>query len=509
MADNENSPWEEILRGILGPAADEVLGEMRALGLDPDQMGSSMLPLDPTQVPAMMAQMQSLLSSSNGPVNWKIAREVTDYKLRGEPSVSHESAEELRQALQVADLWLDPVTNLSPARGSREGWTRTDWVKHTLDTWRSLVEPVAQNASRALSDAMGEQLGHFESEAASPLAGIAQSFGPMMEKMAATIFGHQVGQIMAEMAHNALSSTDGGVALTQTPVTALVVRNVEQFAEEVGVDTTEVFAFLSLRECAHARLFNGAPWLREELVSAVARYGKEISIDTDAMREVVTEVDLSDPQSLPQASLSAVFSFEATPGQELALERLETLLALVEGWVEVVTTNAARPFLPHVDALVETMRRRRLDGGPTEQMLARLINLNTRPQQVRAASRLWSQIAEREGVAFRDNLWTHPDMVPGPEDLEDPDGYFQRRQEAADADADIDAALEQMISGTLGWAEGLDPQKDSEGDAKGLNAGSASGATGDSAAGAGNDDGSESDTGPTPSDGDNNEDENH
>lgn len=478
MADNDNPGWEELLRGLLGSAADDLIAALRAHGIDPDDIDSSVLPTNPLQMQAMMQQMQTLMNASDGPVNWPIAREFTLHQLQLERdrAVSHDVGQSQRQSLQVADLWLDPVTEFTPGQSTRQAWSRRDWVEHTLESWKTLVEPVARNASRALSDAMGEQLGMLEGtdapdfgEAAGMFgsaAGIVGAVGPMMEKMAATIFGHQVGQILFQMSSKALSSTDGGVALGENGTTALVATNVEDFCRDIDLPHDEVVHFLALRECAHARLFASVPWLRDALVTAVASYGEHIHIDTDAMREVASEIDMSDPQSLDAATLSAVFTPSPNEEQTRALARLETLLALIEGWVEVVTASAGRPFLPHLDALVETMRRRRLDGGPTEQMLARLIGLNTRPQHARAAGQLWQAITDREGIAGRDSLWHHPDMVPSLADLQDPEGYYQRKAEAADADADIDAALEQLIDGTLGWAEGLTPEQDSEGDAK-------------------------------------------
>ncbi|GAE74888.1 collagen alpha 1(I) chain precursor [Cutibacterium acnes JCM 18918] len=41
------------------------------------------------------------------------------------------------------------------------------------------------------------------------------------------------------------------------------------------------------------------------------------------------------------------------------LQRLETLLALIEGWVDEVTFQVARTWLPSHDQLAEAVRRRR------------------------------------------------------------------------------------------------------------------------------------------------------
>ena len=59
---------------------------------------------------------------------------------------------------------------------------------------------------------------------------------------------------------------------------------------------------------------------------------------------------------------ASLFQPEDTPQQKAALARLETALALVEGWVDTVVDAAARDKLPQAGALAEAVRRRRATG---------------------------------------------------------------------------------------------------------------------------------------------------
>ncbi|MDK8351805.1 zinc-dependent metalloprotease, partial [Gleimia europaea] len=177
-------------------------------------------------------------------------------------------------------------------------------------------------------------------------------------------------------------------------------------------------------------------------------------------------IDPTDMAALQDAMTAGAFNGEPTPAQEKALEDLETQLALVEGWVEVITLEAGRPYLPHIEQLRELMRRRRVSGGAAEQMLEKLIGLKLRPRQARNAAQLWQIVSSERGRSERDALWNHPDFAPTATELANPEAFLLARKQKADADADIDAALEQLLEGTLGWAEGLEPGQDSEGDAK-------------------------------------------
>jgi len=126
---------------------------------------------------------------------------------------------------------------------------------------------------------------------------------------------------------------------------------------------------------------------------------------------------------------AATFQPEDTPEQKAALARLETLLALVEGWVATVVADATRDRLPDADALAEAIRRRRATGGPAERTFATLVGLDLRPRRLREAATMWRALTEERGTGGRDQIWEHPDLLPTAEDLEDPEGFVRGRPE--------------------------------------------------------------------------------
>ena len=189
-----------------------------------------------------------------------------------------------------------------------------------------------------------------------------------MRSMAGTAFGMQLGHGVGRLAAEAVSATDVGLPLTDKPGTALVPAGVADFAEGLEADEEQVRLFLAVREAATARLYAHVPWLRGQVLGALEAYAREIRIDTQAVEEAISQVDPSDPEALRRALEAGVFAPQETPAQKAALESLETLLALVEGWVEVVTARATAPHLPRAVALQEMLRRRRLAGGAAEKV---------------------------------------------------------------------------------------------------------------------------------------------
>ncbi|MPV38329.1 zinc-dependent metalloprotease [Georgenia subflava] len=450
---SEPNSWEELLRSMMGPeAAEEAMRAMRASGLDPEAMSQAAgLPTDRNQLMMMLTQMQQLLAAGGGdPVNWKLAHDLARQTAHagGDPSVTAAEAEQVRSALSVADLWLDTATELAPAGGKQQAWSRADWVERTLPTWKRLAEPVAASVAQALVNTIGAQSEYLPPEVRA-MAEQMGAAGGMLRQLGGAVFGMQVGQAVGTLAREAFGPSDTGLPLVEDPTAALVPANVVDFGQGLDAPAEEVRLFLAVREVAHARLFTHVPWLRSHLLGIVESYAREITIDTEAMEEAVRSIDPTNPEQLREALSGGVFALEQSPAQRAALVRLETALALVEGWVEEVTAQAVAPHLPHAVPLREMLRRRRATGGPAEQTFASLVGLELRPRRLREAATLWASLGAARGTAERDDLWSHPDLMPTPEELDDPSGFVAARQAAHAADEDVDAALAALLDGTL------------------------------------------------------------
>ena len=304
-------------------------------------------------------------------------------------------------ALRLADLWLDEVTQLPSGVQTIESWTRLEWLDRTLPVWRSLCDPVAERVVAAMSSALpseGEQAAEL-GEAMGAMGALlpAGGIGAIMNQIGGLMFGAQVGQGLAGLAGEVVSSTDIGIPLGPTGVSALVPANVAAFGAGLERPAEEVRLYLALREAAHQRLFTHVPWLRQRMLDTVAAYAQGISVDLSAIERAMGDIDPTNPESVQEALSGGLFEPETTPEQQAALRRLETLLALVEGWVDAVVAAAANERMPGGEALREASRRRRATGGPAEQTFATLVGLELRPRRLREAAALWWAVTEKHG----------------------------------------------------------------------------------------------------------------
>ena len=202
--------------------------------------------------------------------------------------------------------------------------------------------------------------------------------------------------------------------------------------------------YIVLRECAHHRLFQHSPWLRPALIGAIEEYGRGTRIDVSAIESQLQGLDPSRPEEIQEALTGGLFEPERTPEQQKALDRLETLLALIEGWVDEIVSGATKDRMPAALSLAEAMRRRRASGGPAEQTFASLVGLELRPRRLRDATTLWAALRDRQGPDARDRPWSHPDLMPVAADLDDPLGFAQG-ENRTQSDADFDAALGELL----------------------------------------------------------------
>jgi putative hydrolase len=363
---------------------------------------------------AMLRQLGDLMSGQHGPVNWNLAKQSALTVIGADAGTTAADTAAVAEAVRLADMWLDPVTAMPSGVTSSEAWSRRRWLEATQPRWTQLVEPIAGRVAASMGEAIPEEMRAM----AGPLMGVMQQVGGLM-------FGSQLGQALGSLAREVVSSTDIGLRLGAPGVAALLPEGVAAFGEGLEVPADDVRLFLALREAAHHRLFGHVPWLAPRLVELVRGYAEGITVDPSQLEEMSRQVDPNDPASLQQALTEGLFQPAPTPEQQAALTRLETLLAVVEGWVDTVTLAAATPTLPSVAPLNETMRRRRATGGPAEQTFATLVGLELRPRRLREAAALWWSVTEKHGVSGRDGLWGHPDLMPGADDLDDPLGFAE------------------------------------------------------------------------------------
>ncbi len=448
---NENQPSEEELQRILrellsntgNAATNPETGEPDLpAGLDPNMFASvAGLPTDAASIGALFQTLQQAMNTPNQGIDWNLAATQAQQTVRAENHVVGEAEQQAyAPLLGIAALWLGEATTVSITPAPLRVLSRSEWVSQTMPTWSTLAEPVATSISQALTDALSEQAPEELQQALTGASGLLKSIG-------GALFATQLGHVVAQLAGDVVSGGDIGIPLTGTESPSLLPQNIAAFSENHDVPLDQLQLYFSVRELAHASLFRHAKWLKLHLISAITEYARGIHVDMTHLEDLAGSFDPANPQSLQNALQSGAFIPEKTEAQRAAHARLESILALIEGWVDVVTI-AASFRLPKAEAIAETVRRRRATGGPAESAFATLVGLELRPRRLREAAALWRRVEEVGGPAARDQLWEHPDLLPSSAELDDPEELLRRlgyAQREPTGEADFDEALTQLL----------------------------------------------------------------
>jgi putative hydrolase len=409
--------------------------------LDPEQIAKAAgLPVDPAALQQLLSKLTSAIvpGETTEGLNWSLvetqAKQIASANSRKVPESVGKSID---AAMATGSLWLDEVTDVASITSEPKLLSRELWVADSLGLFKDLATPVANRMSEALTENFKENLPEEFSGFMSQASGLMKSAGSVM-------FAMQMGQALGRMSEEVLSAGDIGLPIFKEPRPAFVAQNLAELVDSLEEDSDQVYFYFVIRELAHARLFKQSKWLREYTVNLITAYAREISIDNTRIVEMSENFDPSDIGNIQKAFESGSLIAPRTPSQTIALERIETVLALIEGWVDCVT-QAATTRLPRSAAIAEVVRRKRSSGGPAEKTFLTLIGLELRPRKLREASAMWNQITEAVGIQKRDAIWSHPDLLPTDADIQDPTALIAKLSNSAPED-DMDQALRDLLS---------------------------------------------------------------
>ena len=412
--------------------------------------GNSEDPNDPVDFAAMMEQMQQQIqeqfsklgingagfTGSTEALPKNIVRDTAKKftTAQGSSPIGANDVAEIEQAFSIAELWLDEATFFpqSPNVGN-VALARTDWVDTTLEGWQTSVEPLAIGLSSAIGELLN-QASFGEDEAPSeeqpqmqiPVGMISALLNSFIGSLIAT----QLGQAIGGLAGKVTGAHDVGLPLVDSAFPTLVPQNIKEWATDLDIPMDEVRIFHALREAAVARLFAHNPWLVSYIRTAITDYGKGINIDMEAIQEQAQRAmesgngfDPSNPESFTIALNDGIFTPQESPAQRAALTKLETVLALIDGWSEEVVTLAAGDRLPNIAALQETLRRRRATSAPAQQLFSSLLGLQVSPRLAREATLFWKQVREMKSIESRDRIWSG--ILPTSDDLLNAESFMK------------------------------------------------------------------------------------
>ena len=363
------------------------------------------------------------LFSRQGPVNWDVARQTSMWLAtdgQAEPNVDPLERIRLEELVRVADLQVSTATGLTTSIAGGVltvlPVSRGDWALHSLEAYRPFLERLA--TSLAASGAPDDD---------DPADPTTQLLGDLGKLLGPVLLGMQSGFMLGHLARRALGQYD--LPLPRRPADQLLVvpANLDAFADEWSLVPDDLRLWVCLHEVTHHAVL-GRPHVRARLEDLINEYVSRFEVDPSALEASLGNIDPTDAAGLqavlgnPETLLGAIRS----PAQQETLSRIETLTAVIEGYVDHIMETTGRGLIGSYGQLTEALHRRRVEAGDGDRFAARLLGLELGRGQYERGADFVRGVVERAGDEGLARLWASERELPTPAELDAPGLWLAR-----------------------------------------------------------------------------------
>ncbi|MGI8984734.1 MAG: zinc-dependent metalloprotease [Acidimicrobiales bacterium] len=359
--------------------------------------------------------------SRQGPVNWDVARQTASWLATdgtAEGNVDPLERIRLEELVRVADLHVSSATGLSTSIAggvlSILPVTRGDWALHSLEQYRPFLERLAHSLSTDPDDD-------------EPADAATQLLGDLGKMLGPVLLGMQSGFMLGHLSRRALGQYD--LPLPRRPADQLLIvpANLDAFAEEWSLVPDDLRLWVCIQEVTlHAVL--GRPQVRARLEDLINEYVSRFEVDPDALEMSLGNLDPTDAAGLqavlgnPETLLGAMRS----PGQQETLSHIETLTAVISGFVDHVMDSIGHGLIGSYGQITEALHRRRVEATDGERFAARLLGLELGRGQYERGAAFIRGVADRAGEEGLSRLWASERELPTTAEVDAPGLWLAR-----------------------------------------------------------------------------------
>jgi len=368
----------------------------------------------------LFRELQRVMSSSTGPVNWELARQVgvaNAVEAGSDTEPSDADRRMLDDAVRVAELQVARFTGLSgPADVAQvRAVRRAEWVNANAESLKALLEPAARRLNAAIEESAGGQLP----------AEVGQ-LSVFLGQLSPLLLGTQVGQVLGMLAQRVMGQYDIAVPRTGPGQLLFVVPNLAAFEHDWSLDPREFRTFVALHEVTHRFEF-GQRWARDRFLELLDDYLSTLKLDLEGMRSRLTAIDPSDPEALGRLAESdeGLFWADLDDEQRLKLGRIQAFMASAEGYGDHVMRVLGAELLGTYPRIEEAMKRYR-EGEHGDPVFERLLGVDMKRQQYEKGLAFCETVVSLTDEATLARMWSSAEALPSLPELEEPRLWLAR-----------------------------------------------------------------------------------
>ena len=365
------------------------------------------------------------LLTAQGPINWEVARQLavwTATEGNSEPNPDPLARIRTEELLRVADMHVAEASGMAT---SRRGWltlrcvTRAEWAATTLESWKQVL--------LRLASALGS--GQAPAPSGGEVAAMDQLLGNLPQVIGPLVLGAQAGTMVGNLAVRALGQYDVPVPAPNTDELMAVPDVVDGFAKEWDLPVDDVRMYVCLRDVVHHTVLS-RPSVNQAFQDHLLAYAGAFHVEMDAIEQRLGSLDPSDLFSLQQSlgDPETLIGEMQSDEQRRLLVPFRALLAAVSGYTDFVIDKVGRRLVGSYPLVSEAFRRRRLEDGPGQRVLGKLLGIELDQATVDRGHAFVVGVLERAGEEGLARLWDKPGGLPTPAEVDAPGLWLARTE---------------------------------------------------------------------------------
>jgi coenzyme F420 biosynthesis associated uncharacterized protein len=298
---------------------------------------------------------------------------------------------------------LQPAAPLPPP----EGVGRRSWIQANLATTRLLMDPVLERAQKG-----------------------AGKLGPMAQIGAGFVLSAEVGVLVGYLAQRVLGQYE--LVLLEQPTDPrpprllFVLPNLSHAVERFDADRRQFMTWVALHEVTHAVQFAGVPWLKSHMSGLVAELlrSAELRLDTDSKFSFPSRGEIN--RRLAALRRGDLLGIVASDQEREIIDRVQAVMAVIEGHAEHVMDAVAPDLLPDLESLRTALNERRRNQNRLNRLVARFLGMEMKLRQYERGKTFCDAIVAAAGPQALSEVFSSPSALPTLAEIEDPPTWLTR-----------------------------------------------------------------------------------
>ena len=242
------------------------------------------------------------------------------------------------------------------------------------------------------------------------------------------ITGAQTGAVLAFVSSGILGQYDP-FATAEDGCLLLVYPNVIAVERQLRIEPSDFRLWVCLHEVTHRVQFTANRWLSGYMSQALGVLTQDAGEDIGQMVSRLAEFVRSrgEVDAGPLAGSSALVRAVQSEPQRKALDQLLVLGTLLEGHADHVMDAVGPLVVPSVATIRRRFdERRNRKQPPLQRLLRALLGLDAKLSQYTRGKAFVDHVVGRVGMERFNTVWSGPETLPLPEEIEDPQRWIDR-----------------------------------------------------------------------------------